>query len=166
MKKLGVIFIALITVSCAVPYEVNLHELDVDLSCLSPKQEMYLDMDFDRCPLLSENPRPKSHYWELLLVSELQSKENLFSNSSVENSKNCTTGVESSQQYLLRGDTKLYVDSMVLRTDTVSSNRLLIYGRTTHMNREFNWIFDSNENPESDVIERVKASFNICQTSN
>jgi hypothetical protein len=166
MKKLGVIFIALLTVSCAVPYEVNLHELDVDLTCLSPKQEMYINMDFDRCPFMSENPRPRSHYWELLRVSELTSKENLSSDSKVENANNCTAGVESSQQYLLRSDTKLFVDSMVIRTDTVSYNRLLIYGRTTHMNREFNWIFDSNENPESHVIERVKANFNICQTSN
>jgi hypothetical protein len=166
MKKLGVIFIALITVSCAVPYEINLHDLDVDLSCLSPKREMYIDMDFDRCPLLSENPKPKSYYWELLRVSELKSKENLSSDSSVENAKNCTAGVESSQQYLLRSDTKLYVDSIVTRTDTVSSNRLLIYGRTIQMNRELNWIFDSNENPESNVIERVRANFNICQTSN
>lgn len=163
MKKYSLIFTCIFTISCAVPNEIELHKLDVDLSCLSPKDQMYISMSFDRCPLFSKAPTPKAHYWELFRVGEVRGKDDLSLNSLVENTKDCSIGAESLQQYILTNDAKLFVDSMVTRTDSVAHNRLLIYGRTNHNGREFKWIFVTNINPESNLKEKVSSNFNICK---
>lgn len=163
MKKAALVFTAILTLSCAVPNEIKLNELDEDFSCLSPKDEMYINMDFDRCPLLSETPSPKAYYWELFRLGDFRNKENLSTNSIIERTKDCTKGAESSQQYLIGHDAKLLVDSIVIRTDSVAANRLFIYGRVVHNSREFKWIFVSNSNSDLNVTQRVKNNFKICQ---
>lgn len=162
MKKIGFGFIAFFIVSCAVPNEIKLNDLKVDLSCLSPKEQMYIIMDFDRCPVFGNTPTPNSHYWELLRVGDLKSGDKISTNSDIENIKNCAVVSESMFGYLVKNDVALFVDSIILRTDSVSRNRLLIYGKTVRMGQEIKWIFDIKESPDADVVARVKANFNTC----
>lgn len=164
MNKVIVIFVSLFTTSCAVPNKFELESFSEDLSCILPKEKMYIYMAFDRCPLLSDKPVPKATYWNLRKLDELNPHKDLSSDDKVETLKNCAIGTESVQRLLIDTDSQLFVDSIVLRSDSVSSNRLLIYGKTNHQNRELNWLFDSRKNEGFEVLDRIKADFNMCKT--
>jgi hypothetical protein len=163
MNKTIIIFMSLVIASCAVPNKIELESFSEDLSCILPKEKMYIYMAFDRCPVLSDKPVPKATYWNLRKLDELSPLKDLSSDDKVEVLKNCAIGAESVQRFLINTDSRLFVDSIVLRSDSVSSNRLLIYGKTNHQDRELNWIFDSRKNMELEILDRIKADFNICK---
>ena len=163
MRKIFFILISLIIASCATPNKLSLNNLGEEITCVSPKKEMYIYMDFDRCPLLSRRPTAKDSYWKLSDFNQKTSREKVLQGYGVESKKDCSAGTESTQRYILKTDNRLLVESIVLRADSVSSERLLLYGKLEHNNRNLKWLVDITDNQGLDVLDRIKAKFNICK---
>lgn len=171
MRTLLISGLLVLCVSCGIPtiHKIYNNEQYSDLQCLSPKENMIIYRAYNTCPIFSNKPEPYDKYWEIISINKTNYNnyefDLKFRGKVLNNVKTCNEPTTVTLRYLLDSDDKLLIDRMVERSDTVSSNRLFIYGAWNKLDfvSERLWRIEIRNNINLSIKERVFSVFNRCK---
>jgi hypothetical protein len=159
--KLLFVFLSIIIQSCAIPTK---HDV-VDYQCVNFKGDFAIIRSVDTCPLLSVEPKPKTLHWDLHALDS-QIKENIERNKKHQhklNARSCDLPTSVRESKVFGKNTKLSITKIITRNDTVSYNRMFIYGNLIEESGNTEeWLFEQRSNKIMNITERVDSSFNLC----
>jgi hypothetical protein len=161
-QKLFLAFISIIIQSCAIPTK---HDV-VSYQCVNFREDFAIIRSVDTCPLLSIEPKPKTLHWELYPLSS-RTKENIKRSEKYQhklNYRSCDLPTSIRESRVFSEKTKLAITEIITRNDTVSHNRMFIYGNLIDESGNIQeWIFEQKSNEIMNITDRVNSSFKLCE---
>jgi hypothetical protein len=160
-KYLLLVFLVILIQACAIPttHDVSRYQ------CVNFKGDFALIRSVDTCPLLSIEPKPKTNHWKLYTLNT-QIKENIKSSKKHQHklhARSCELPTSVRESQVFNKNTQLSITKIITRNDTVSYNRMFIYGKMIGASGNTEeWLFEQQSNKIINIADRVNSSFNFC----